>query len=836
MATLQDQNQRNNPGQDEYEKNFDFEQHEKDLAHTDSNSQDNPAERASMDRAQAWSRDTRPVAERESAPGWDNNVTNKSTPRGPSKKPGRFSMQNMLKKRANQWIAGGIITSVIAFLFGAPAILSQAVINLREVSGRWGPKNTTSSFQQRTGNVLQKKLFQADKNCTSGIVCRFGGKGISDKEIDKFKSAGFTPEVGQDGKSKFLKSLSFTGEGGNLVKVDANNFLDHYGSDVKFKATMDSIAKPSSMLLRGKQVLSGLFDRFRINRKSSIPGNTDEERTKSFRSDIYGEDNPNLKATSVADDDKQGNASKIDGIDQKILDDASLERQRIAIGEGPSIIPDTTNLDASADKEVDVAKGIFKDGLKSAAFGIASAFDKVCSVYQLERAVEFGAKIYKFRGLIKYAGLIMSLVDKVRLGQSGTQEIALIGKVLFTPSVAKDSYGKTAFQSEGYYLITQGKIHDHRGLARWTLGTGFLNFLQKTKQKLKQLGATRDTCKQVKSWYGQAALLIAGLSTDILSGGTLSVVGLVAGAGVGMLLSVMTAYVTPMLIQYAAGTVSPDPNDPEGGYGAGNAFGAGIGALGKVAGGVSGDRMLSNDDATGVEMESNKVMAFQNQVDNLGKSPFSLDSSTSITNQFAMALAPVLSSPVSQNTAQTLASIIASPFSLFGSSFSQLLTHGVNAQSDVNRGGEYCADEDYIQMNLATDAFCTPIPGEKSSTLDDPKYKADVVDKWMVANGHVNNADGTPKSDDYKKYLASCSEGVIPLSPDGGDSGLGEAELQETIGGNGTTDIDTRWCMNPDFKFTMFRMFMKDNAIDSSWNDSIDGTLGQDTGTPNLTL
>jgi hypothetical protein len=818
MATKQDN--RLDPGQQEYERNFDFERHERELQHTSSNAADNPAEQASMDRAGAWSRDSRSVAERESAPSWDTNVGNNGGG-GQRRGGGRFNIRQMLKKRVNQWIIGGLVTLILTTAAAVPAALSGALVHMKELASDWANKNNHSYFSKRTQKYMKKKLFQADKDCKGGVKCRFK-TGVSDEEIDKMKKAGLNPEVGQDGDKKFIKSLSTTDVEGKTVKISADNFEEHYGTNVKFRAQMDEIAKPKSMLLRGKQTLKLVFDKFGIKRNRTIDGADEKERTKNFRADEYGDGNETEKANSApdgGDEDKNGEGKKIAGVDDSINEAAQQERERLTssgFDRPPSIIPDTSNLDLTPDKAADVANGLVKGGLKGAVLGVFAAIDKACSGYQLIRAVVFGAKIYKVLALVKYAGIFMTIADKLKSGDATVAtEIGFIAAILFKPSNKKDSFGKTFFQSEGFNLIFQGKIADHRGLARYTTGSSFLKFLQGAKKVFEDVGANKSTCKQVKSWYGQAALVVAGLTLDIFSGGGLSVGGVVAGAAIGMVVSVLTAYVTPLLIQYAAGTVAPDVTDPEGGYGAGNAIAAGIGAFGHFTGSANGERILTTSDAAQVEMESNKEMAFETKVDNYGKSPFSLDSGTSIPSQLAMALAPVMASPVSQGTLQSVASIITSPFSLFSSSFSNIVTGGVNAQSDIARGGQFCADEDYAETGIAVDAFCNPIPGEKDSTINDPKYEPEAVDKWMFDNGHADPDSGEPKSDDFKKYIASCVDSTVPISPDGGGVDVGE-------------DVDTRWCYSTEEKFNYFRFFIANNAIDSAHEDSVKGTLGQE--------
>lgn len=814
-----------NPSEQQYEHDFDFEQRARE--HVVS-----PPKQREADGGKAFEGDNRPIAQREAAPSWDTNLggggqQQKSGGSGGGKsKGGRLNPFN-LQKRAKQWAIGGLVSLVIGISAAVPAALSGAVVHMKEIISDWGNKNNNSYFSKRNQKYLKAKLFQADANCTGGAAkCRFS-EGVSDKEIEQMKEAGLNPEVGQDGDKKFIKSFDALDDKGKPIKITSDNFEEHYGGTVNFRDKMDRIAKPKSMFMRGKTTLAKVFDRFGIKRNREISGKDDNERTRNFRADEYGEGNQAEKVNSPPDageEDKNGDANRVAGVNDAVNEAAQKERTDLEssnFDKPPSVVPDVSNLDLDPEKATEVAGGIIKGGLKGAILGVFSAIDKACSGSQIIRTLIFGAKVIKVIALIKYVGIFMTIADKLKAGDSPAQEVAYLASILFKPSIKKESFGKTFFQSEGFNLATQGKIADHRGLSRFTTGTPFMKFLQKVQAIFQKLGATKESCKQVKSWYGQGALIVVGLTVDFFTGGGSSVAGIVGSSLMSVIFSVIESYATPLLVQFAAGTAAPDPTDPEGGYGAGNAGVAGIGAFGHYAGAANGERMLSASDAATVEMESNKEMAFETKVENYGKSPFSLDSSTSIPTQLALALAPAAASPLGQSTFQSVASIIASPLSLFSSSFSNIVTGGVSAQSDISRGGQFCADEEYRAMpdgGAAVDAFCNPIPGETDSAINDPRFAPKAVDKWMFDNHHADPDTHEPTSDDFKKYIASCVDGSAPLSPDGGGEDVSE-------------DIDTRWCMSKDDKFRYFRFFLTNNSLDSAHKDSVNGTLGQDTGT-----
>src|SRR5262249_4613772 len=152
------------------------------------------------------------------------------------------------------------------------------------------------------------------------VKCRYK-KGISDKEIDKMKKAGLDPEISQDGDKKYIKSFNTTDIEGREIKITAANFEEHYGNNPHFRAQMDQIAKPKGLLLRGKQTLSLVFDKYKINRKNPIGDSPDEKEIgRSMRRTQYGDGNETAKANNAPDggEENKQEATKIAGVDDSI--------------------------------------------------------------------------------------------------------------------------------------------------------------------------------------------------------------------------------------------------------------------------------------------------------------------------------------------------------------------------------------------------------------------------------------------------------------------------------------------------------------------------------------
>ncbi len=734
-------------------------------------------------------------------------------------------------------VTGAVVAGVLGFF-----------VTMKERALDFWSKNQYSAYNRRAASV-QKRLFQEpDADCKT-IRCRLK-QGVSDKEIAKYQKAGLRPEVGEKGGKKYIIAFNFVDENGKEVRVTQANFKEVYKSSPKFLGMVSVVSKSKAIVYRGQHALKK-YSKFGVDRaKKALV-----DSKKKFRAYMFGDTGQpvNLNPGDDAEEDpeKPPEQAAVEGelgdAEEAITEAAAEDKAQMVESEyenGPAVQPDTSQLDQDPANAANVGEGLLKGGLKGAVFSVFSVIDKACGGYQLIRAVIFGAKIYAAAQLIQYALLFMTHADALKAGELSYTQIAFMAGILILPNKVKGpDYGKTAANSILYSMIVGlGKVSSKTGLARFSNGTAFMKFLQTTKAYFESLGANKTTCKHVQAWYGQVALGALGLLASIGTGGLATIVGIAQGAVVGAITSVMIAYVTPMLIRMANDTHAPDPDDPEGGFAAGNAIGSGIGAFaGQLARGSL--RLLTNDDAPQVAMETAREMARIKAAERIGQNPFSIDNPDSITNRLAMVVAPYVFAPTAQANYQNIASIAASPLTLIGGSINQLFTSRVNAL-ETSYGGQFCADEDYRDMNILTDAYCNPIYGEQEAVIESPKYEPDQVTNFMADNGHVDETTGAPKSDDFQKFIRSCVDGDAPPSPDGGGAEVGE-------------DIDTRDCLKGDKtgtaatpaklarsgqtqlaqaaptatvtgddKFTMFRMYLMDTDILDGIQKSADGTLG----------
>jgi len=749
----------------------------------------------------------------------------------------RFSKKQLLIGGTS----GGGILGIIVALFGISPF--GGLINLTEVTGSWGDRFNAHSQTLRASKVYKIKYFSNPDDC-GGIAVRCKlQSGTSDEEIRKLREAGadrgFTindDDIGtaKNGK-KYIKSFTFVDKTGSKVTVTSKNFATLFRKEPKFLATFEQVASMRGVVWRGKQALKK-FSLFAVQRNNPIgTGTSDEENTKAMRAYQYGVGDENgTKAVGGQDENGQEDANKAAGLQEfnnQIQEQGDALREKaLADGPGANDISITEALDTTdADVLKSIAEDTAKSTVKGSLVGAIGKIDSYCSMYQMVRIVSFGAKLYKARALIKYGGIFATMANQAKLGKITPEMAGYMGTIITRKSTAEGSKGKTLSDSDAYTLMTQGRVASKGGLARFTNGTPALAAIDRLKSILSTGGASAATCSKVKAWYGQAGLITAGVIASIGSLGTNAIVGAALGVAEGVIFGVAGAYLTPWLIQYAAGVIAPDPlTDPEGSYGVGNAIGAGMGAFGSQVARGNGMAYVKNEDFNEILNESkttNDVLAAADEINN----------PTSPTERFTETMATALYPLASDVQSFDLSGALTSAAALIPS----VLGNYANAAGSVDTyRGDLCADEDYKKLDIATDAFCNPIMAQSERAIDDAKFDPRVVLSYMLSEkGEVREDDGTlvysfdftnnggpyislegAPSGDYQDFLTTCIDGDTPITADGYNADLSSS--------------DTKDCVKMDDKYQYFRFFTTDtNTLDAA-QAGVDGTLGQQQAAP----
>lgn len=750
------------------------------------------------------------------------------------------SLARKLAKRAlKRWATGIGLGAVGAIVTALSTGILGFFVNLKEMSLDFFTKNHYAAYSKRTKSLQDRIFSEPGENCKLSIRCRLK-PGVSDKEIQKYKDAGFDVETDENANGdKYIKKLTAK-VGDKEIEITKENFKEIYEGTSKAASAAESLvvrarfwstgSKPKALVWRATNALFK-FAQFHIDRSFFA------DTIQKFREYVFGGGGKDIAVKGPADEesnDPKTNAIEEDlkGVDDSIAKGAEEEKARIANGGAPGVEIDPGALNGAPDTAPAVAEaaaGGAKGTVKSAAEGVLSAIDYACTGYSILRTVTLAAKVYRYASLILFAMTFLTEADALKVGGTvqdsngktvtASSALPTYATALVRPSTQTDSQGKTSADSGLFTLVTENKISNIAGLAFGVMGFPLLGFLQGAMKLFQSLGANADNCKQVLSWYGQAFLIGAGLLSAIFSEGGTTVGGIVISVGLGMVISGIISYATPFLIKAIAGDLAPDLAGPGGSFAVGNAIAGGIGGFAAELGKAGGLAPVSKSQASTIFNQTNTEMAKINAIDQIGKSPFSLDTPNSITSRLAMALFPMTAAPFSQTNYQGLADLAMAPFSIVGNAVNQLFNNQVGALS-TSYGGEYCADDDLNSIGVATDAYCNPIYGLDDATIDDPQYQPDKVMDYMINNGYVNESDGSPAATDngnaYKKFVDSCITGTEPLTPDG-------APIDIAGGG----DTDTRLCLHTDQQANMFRLFTMDQNILDGMDASINGTLGQ---------
>lgn len=709
-----------------------------------------------------------------------------------------------IKTKKGGAATGGIIGIIALLLIVATIAPSAILMNLKENGNNWLTRFSNITMDKRVKTTLEKRYFSDPASCKGvAIKCRFT-PGMSDSEINKLKELGLVQDgdIAESGGKKYLKKMTFTDpKTGKVTSITKSNFRLFYGSNLEFNSRLRNVVGGKDILSRGKGAVKkmGLFG---IDRKAPLGESGDEKtRLQKFRESFYGKKNTLPLTPGISEEDKTASGadpSQIEGLDNfdginELADDLSAN----AVIDGPkTIIPDTNILSAIDPADV-VVDGATKS-IKGAFLGFFAAADSACTVYNMIRIANFAVKAYAARALIKYAGLFLTVADKQKDSEAATAEIGLLAGALLRPSREAASKGKDFSQSEGANLIFYGKVVKPESLARYSIGTTAMTALNAVYQFFNFDGTTATFCKDVKSWWGQTIMLIGGIITSI---GTLGA-GFVTGAIIGFTQALAFAYIQQVLIAQLvpviAGTVTPDlKTDPEGGYGIGNALGAGMGAMGAELGKAVGMRPLTKAQVKRLAMTPEaRLAAATDAYEKSQRGIFDSDNPGSIQNTLAITLSPLArlqqSAPVAlANIGSVLSTAFNSPFKLAYADQTLLDSYK----------GEYCAEvkddvlvSDPNIRDLARDANCNMLYSANPDTITDEgtrdatalasagAWSIDVVLDYMIQHKHIDPNTGdaleSPEVDStetYVKFLESCVDGTDPLM-DGYSADLEGAE------------------------------------------------------------
>lgn len=727
--------------------------------------------------------------------------------------------------RQQKTVAGAVLGAIVALVGFSLLSPWGAFLHLKEISMDWSGREGRVKLSNRSARVYEKRLFSNPDNCGAAVRCRII-PGVSQKEVSRLQKSGFTVETTPTGKGGRVRVTALVMQDG--TRITQSQFREFYKTDPAFRNSFNKYANTTAIMWRGKATLNKLVTRLKVNRKDPVgDGKTQEDATKSFRRTIYDSDSEsktNIRS-AIGDEDINEQADTI-------IEDMGEDLEK---GLDPSNIPDPDALSGELNeaKVGDIIAAGLKGGVGSAALGALGPYDFVCSKSILMKKVITLSRIYKARALIRYAAAVMTVADAAKAGKITQYHASLIGNILTKKSTKESSMGKTFADAPGWTLMSQGKIGNKAGIARFTNAPPAIAAISEAKNTIDRV--TLGTCAAQQSFLGQGLTAIIGVGSNFVPGINVAsqLTRIAIQAGLGAVMSAIFAYVLPTLVQLASGTIAPDPEtDPEGGYGAANAIGAGMGAMGSEVGKATGMKPLTKHELnqnSSVSTSEDSVMKAAETIEN-NWSNLSFDNPYSLRTRLAIALAPVTASAYSGNPFQSFVNLMDLYKSTAGSTASLAFssagaTHG---PAHYAYGGDQCKDEELNKLELALDAFCNPIYGEIENVVEGSQYDSVAVVDYMLTPrcflDEVPIAGSGFVTEEGQANPQSCPDFHEDAE---GDNQLYAKYMDECVN-NEESIVDRSDCLRTD---PYFRNFNKDLAIVSGIEDSIEGTLGKQNPT-----
>ncbi|HYG84371.1 MAG TPA: hypothetical protein VD907_05870 [Verrucomicrobiae bacterium] len=741
-----------------------------------------------------------------------------------------------LRKHKKGTGIGAVAVIIIAilvylFVFFAPAGI---FLHLKEMGTRWMTKYQEIGVGRRASKLM-KQIYFGDKNgCTDNKWrCRHN-QGVTDKELEKLKNAGFDVKTETRGSPQktFVTSMSFEDPFTKKQKtIDGGNFESSFRTDPGFRSRYGKVMTPLSFNLRSKSVVSKLVGKLGVNRRGVTGEEKDREGViKKIRQHLYSRGNADAGRANIDESqyNQEGkprlNVDQLEGVGAELVSSAeALSKEAVESGVPPGSLPDPSGL-LNGDSETltklgnTVASGV-KGGAKGALLGALAGVDAYCSLYQVIRTLTLAMKVYAAAQLMQYASLFLVGGDQLKANAITLVGASVLAGILLRQSTKPESKGKTVSDSLAVTLINEGKVPNQEAIQRFTVGGGMRQALDRLAGFLNMGQVSPSVCKAVGSPIGQIGLIMGGIISSILTGGVGGVAfGAAVGAAKGVAMGLVAQFATPYLIQVLAGTVAPDPEkDPEGGFGAGNALVAGLAGLGAEVGKSSGMKFLTNEEVAAIEAstkDEQRTIAAVREIEAKEAGVLNWENPMSFTNRMAMALTPFLSTLTQNPNLMALAGQGAGLVSNGLGAVPSLLTSSAYAQEAVDPyRGDLCHDEANKKLNLATTAVCGNIAGPDGELLtDDPKWNPGAVDKWMIDNRYVNGDTGA-HNDELKEFKEICMDSVdVPVTEDG--SGIDVADKGSGI------------CLSKEVKYRYFRIFLGYENDDQSRKDAAEDKLG----------
>ena len=694
------------------------------------------------------------------------------------------------KKGPLALIAGGGlgITSLVGMLFSPASLL----INIKETMvGKFNYQS--SGMEIRSTRLMAGKTSITKGFCNDALTvfCRYSS--MSKKQVAKLEKAGVKVNSDATGVLGRVKPESFEFDGiKGEVKADELNKLVRendaarkalrQGYNSRFASFADEIwgkAKAKLGLKKAKVKLDGdsddaklksMQDQTKLDADDSIQG-------KAKPGEISEEPDADGNIHKVVKD-SDGNIigdADANGGDLSKLNDGLEVNDGAKAGDELLGSKDLKDVLMGNKTEADFGSTVKSVGGK--ALKIFGGIDDVCDIYNTLRAIGFAAKTVRAIQLAKYAMLFLNVADQIKAGGNpNPDDVEYLGNILTKEVVATTTKIaiRSATDSFGYKYAAYGDSHKSlmSGLTSQFLAGGglagdIIYFTDLLKDK-----ALFSQCKVVSNPWVSAGSLVGTIVLALIPAPGAQQVAwgkLAAQFGKGLAMGAVKLAVRMILPSLLADIVAGKVVG-EGTFGelAGDAITSGAGVLnGKIAK-YRGLAPLTPKDAVAYQQSMIATEEMYAREERIGRSPFDITSPYTFMGKIVLNLTPHLV------RAKTPAGVLSSITAITTNSLkiaSSLTVARAASENDFKQ----CDDEDYNDLDIATDPFCNVVYGIPPDTLDGKDLSPIKVAEYMVNNHHID-LEGKIVSDDYKKYLENCINREQPLgySGDNGSDDIGE--------------------------------------------------------------
>lgn len=713
--------------------------------------------------------------------------------RGATRYMSQANIRAIVKKRGVMGLIATLLLGggMAGFMLFSPGM---AIVQMKETLTK-DLNDQLTAMDRRSVHVFAAKMksLQAGGSICSGTVnirCKFSS--MSGTSVKNFGRAGITLECG-DGKPCSTDKLS-RNQISRITFPDGTSFTNpaeatrHARTNTQAASAMRKAYNP---LYRGFNDSPAMraFAKLRVSKQNILTSGDAEENDERVRDAVKnGVDTDGRLAIDTPDDEEnKANREKAGQLSSELAENASQVK----------------------DTGIKASSSVLSGATKS--LGILGIADNACTIYRTGLAVEAGAKTIRAEQLARFA-MTVALVpaDSIKAGDATPEQVEYVGNLLTATDTRKEitvtdsagkqhteanpMYNKSAFDSDGYKVAQYNEAPILSGAAQqYTVGGsgGVLSALSAANTSIKTIlgDNPRDTCKVVQNGFVRVGSMIVGVAVGALSGGSSIVLNLAANTA----FSIAMGYAEQMLIDLVAGTAI-DKNTT--GAQAGNAIFAGTAVVMSRVAAARGLSPLTKKEARNyttakVETENLNVAIDKYEA---SKNPYDVSNQYTFVGSLARNLNTVAIASHS-NVLSTLGSLATSPFKLATASATTTLFNSERY--------ERCDDPTYDKLELAADVFCNLRYG-----LSDAEMSMDTTEvlDYMIANGHIDEATGEPKSELFQRYVLYCTDRTNPI----GNSAENEA---------GDDMSDGKLCFDQSPEYQKFRVYLVDKSISEGIDD-----------------